>query len=98
MLARWFLAALTLCLAGCMDCQYLADHPTRLGRTGQTLCARHRVPLIVTRGYSMPTVLGWHPRYEARVVAACNPNYIDPTRSLVRHGAFKYPMRIAYCP
>ena len=56
------------------------------------------MPLINAHGYSMATVLGWHPRYEARVVASCNPNYIDPTQSLTRKPRYTYPMDITYCP
>jgi hypothetical protein len=81
-----------------MDCQYLSEHSTITGKTGQKLCARHHVPLITAHGYSMATVLGWHPRYEARVVASCNPNYIDPTQSLTRKPRYTYPMDITYCP
>ena len=81
-----------------MDCQYLAQHPTIPAKTGQKLCARHRVPLITTHGYTIATLLPWHPKWEANIVVSCNPNCIDRTQSLVRKGPFKYPVDITYCP
>jgi len=101
MLSRTLSVCATLALlTGCMDCQYLAEHPVVASASGQKLCARHHIPLVTTRGYTLcedETVI-FHFHGKSNIMDNCNPNHIDPHYSLVRTKRYCKRASVTYCP
>ena len=104
-LVRRMRASLLLGAAMLVSCRtWDSNHLTVLSRSGQTLCAKHHVPLVSVRAYGAPV-------YRDRVilvndnsllysgVALSNvPNPIPVDVSLRPTGILRRPMTISYCP
>ena len=93
-----FVAAACAALGGCMNCPRFNEHPTIKSRTGETLCARHHIPLVTVSGYQRRHVaVLYHTYYMQLVVETCNPNCVLPYQSLVRTKEFPVRSRVTYC-
>jgi hypothetical protein len=84
--------------SGCMNCERYIEHPTITSSTGQTICARHHIPLITLAGWQENRAVIYHSLYMQAVVETCNPNFIMPNESLHRSTRYSIPTRVSYCP
>ena len=95
-----FLLLLALChISAVRACDEWRGPKTIRAANGQTLCAKHHVPLITVRGYAAPkgSEVDWITGYI--VAEPCYPNHI-PARVSLRFAKDYYdrPVTIHYCP
>ena len=92
------ISASSLLFGGCA-CQPWTGPKTVLAPTGQTLCAKHRVPLVTARAYRAREDACILMTPEWSRAAACFPNHISARTSLRSGGkVFITPTTIRYCP
>src|SRR6266446_3565536 len=86
-------------VSGCMNCEYLGWHPIVTAPTGQKLCARHHIPLVIVHGYQRcgSEIVLYHFHGQSNIMDYCNPNHIDPHQSLVRTKTYCKPSLVTYC-
>jgi len=82
-----------------MNCPKYITQPTVTSSTGQTLCARHHIPLVTVNGWKeRPSATIYDSVYMQALVETCNPNFIFPWESLRRTARYCIPTKISYCP
>jgi hypothetical protein len=69
-----------------------------LSPSGQRICAKHHVPLLIVGGFEAPADTLVDPNQAWFKIAACFPNHIPEYQALHRDADNPVPVMITYCP